>query len=486
MQNADNYTIREIGIPSMVLMERAALQAVEIMTAKAVDFANLLIVCGSGNNGGDGFAIARLIYQKGYPVTVWFVGKESSLSADCRRQKEIAGKLGISIVTTIEDNQYTGIVDALFGVGLNRGISGDYYETIKKMNQMTGTKIAIDIPSGISALTGQVLEIAFVADLTISFQCEKAGTVLHPGGQYAGKVVTADIGIITSQFKNDANVCFTYEAKDIHERMPVRKPNSHKGTYGKVLMISGSKGMSGAAFLSAKAAYMVGAGLVQIYTPQENLTALQSLLPEAILTTYTQYDPAELERLLSWADVVCIGCGIGQSQTAEQLLVETLKKIKGPVIIDADGINLLARHKELLTDMAYPCILTPHMKEMSGLLECDIAKLTAERFDIVGEFVSNYPVVCVLKDARTIVSKQDTPVFINTAGNNAMAKAGSGDVLAGVITGLLAQHMDAFDSACLGVYLHGAGGDAARRQNGVYSVLATDLIDGIKECLTRS
>lgn len=486
MQKADAYTIKEIGIPALVLMERAALCSVEVMEKEGIDFAKLLIVCGAGNNGGDGFAIARLLAERGHCVEAVFIGKESSMSSECRLQREIAKKCGVSIVTTIQKKEYTGVVDALFGVGLNREVSGLYRECINQMNELPGRKIAIDIPSGICSATGVVLGTAFLADITIALACEKIGCVLHPGCQYAGKVLVKDIGIGHAFFEKEPSVCYTFDKKDLPALIPPRKPNSHKGTYGKVLMITGSTGMSGAAYLSAKAAYITGAGLVRIYTPEENRMILQQLLPEAIISCYTEYNEKEISDLLSWADVVCLGCGLGKSKVAERIVLKTVRDVKVPCVIDADGLNLISVHPDLLIKKEMPFVLTPHMKEMSGLLGCSVEEIQEQRFEKIRTFTDKYGIVCALKDARTIVAKWDRQLFVNTAGNSAMAKAGSGDVLAGVITALLAQGLAAYEAATCGVYLHACGGDEAKAVLGSYSVLAEDLITGIGTCLKNT
>lgn len=486
MKKADAHTIQEIGIPSVVLMERAALKTVEMMERENINCSDALVVCGSGNNGGDGFAIARLLHEKSKQVTVVFVGKETSMSEECLLQAEIVRNLGVNIVTEIPDVEYTVIIDAVFGVGLSRDITGHYAEVIRHMNAMHGNKVAVDIPSGICSYSGRVLGIAFQSELTVSFQCEKLGTVMFPGKEYAGKVIVADIGIDVEFFRGNQEICYTLERSDILKRLPARKANSHKGTYGKVLMITGSKGMAGAAYLSAKAAYTCGAGLVQIYTDESNRSILQQLLPEAIITVYQGYEEEQLKRLLKWADVTCIGCGLGQNSVSESLLKGTLKYCKVPCVIDADGLNILACHMDLIKNIEIPVVLTPHMKEMCGLLGCSVGELVEERFERLLYFVGQYPVVCALKDARTVVAEKLTPLFVNTAGNQAMAKAGSGDVLAGVITGLLAQDMETYEASVLGVYLHASGGDEAKEAFGSYSVLAEDLICGIRTCLKKT
>lgn len=485
MQKADTHTIQELGVPSVVLMEHAAESVICVLKRENIDSSKTLIVCGSGNNGGDGFAIARLLFHRGDAVTVAFVGKEASMSEECRQQCQIVKNMGIPVVTNIPKEEYSLIIDAVFGVGLSRKISGDYAEVMKCMNQKAGVKLAVDVPSGVCAATGNVLGIAFHADYTVTFQCEKIGCTLFPGRNYAGKVFIADIGIDTSIFKEEKEILYTLNWKDLKKKLPKRKPNTHKGSYGKVLMITGGKGMAGAAYLSAKAAYACGAGLVQIYTDEANRTVLQELLPEAIISVYNDYEEASLQKLLSWANVVCIGCGLGQSEVSAQILEGTLKNCKVPCVIDADGLNLLSQKLDLLKECTCEVILTPHMKEMSLLVKRSVSEIAKKRMELLEQFVEKYPVTCVLKDARTLVAEKEKPMFLNTAGNQAMAKAGSGDVLAGTITGMLAGHLDAYEAAVTGVLLHACGGDEAKRRLGSYSVLARDLIAGIQKCLKK-
>lgn len=486
MKEADRDTIERIGVPSLVLMERAALKTVEAMEEKGFDTSFTLVVCGSGNNGGDGFAIARLLEERGKIADVFFAGNEASLSDECRAQKEIAEKVGIKVFKEFPDDEYTVVIDALFGVGLSREVTGRYLDTIEQMNRAEGRKVAVDIPSGICAGTGRVLGAAFRADLTVSMACVKLGCELFPGKEYAGETVSVPIGIDPAYFKERQDVCFTYDRSEIRYLLPGRRQNTHKGSYGKILMITGSKGMAGAACLAAKAAYTVGAGLVRIYTASENREVLQQLIPEAIISCYDEFDEEETAALLNWADVVCIGCGLGQQTAAEQLLVYTLKHVRVPCIIDADGINLLSMHRELLALASAPVILTPHMMEMSRLMGVPLLEIAEDRIRFLHQFTEKYAAVCVLKDSRTAVGCRGRQTFVNLAGNSAMAKAGSGDVLAGVISGLAAQGLTAFRAAALGVFLHACGGDEARDALGSYSVLAGDLITGIQTCMKKS
>ena len=481
MRRADLYTIEEIGVPSMVLMERAALEVVRCMEEEQLDFRKVLVICGSGNNGGDGYAIARLLHLKGHDVTIFFAGNSQKRSEENAQQAKIAAHYEIPVITNLGTEEYSVIIDALFGTGLKREVTGHYREVLCSVNQMAGKKVAVDLPSGIHDTTGARMGIAFCADLTVAIAFPKRGLFLQEGNVCAGKILTGDIGISSETF-SEGTVTFGYEKQDLFLGFPKRKKNSHKGSYGKVLM-AGSKGMSGAAYLSAKAAYAVGAGLVQIYTHEENRVILQQLLPEAIITTYDTFDSEQLEKLIQWADLIGIGCGLGKSDTAERVMQYTLERALVPCVVDADGINILSKHMEWIEETNALIVLTPHMKEMSRMLQCSVKELIEQRMEKLHAFVERYKVVCVLKDARTLVAKEHQNTYLNLSGNAAMAKAGSGDVLAGVIVGILAQQCEPYTSACLGVFLHGLAGDMARDKKGAYSVLASDLVAEISSVL---
>lgn len=488
MKSADAYTIQEIGIPSMELMERAAGSCVQVMEEEDFDLSAPCVVCGSGNNGGDGFAIARMLLEKGYLVKVCFVGKESRCTEETRRQIEKLSEIGGRISNEYEDSEYSIIIDAIFGVGLGREIRGDYRKVIERMNAADAVKFAVDMPSGISADTGEVLGIAFRADITVTFQLEKIGLVFYPGKEYAGRVKAVDIGIHTSCLRQDGLTAFTFNRKELSELLPIRRADSNKGTFGKLLMIAGSKGMSGAAYLNAKAAYLSGAGLVRVYTPEDNRVILQQQLPEAIITTYTQYSGEELDELLSWADTVCIGSGLGTGELSCRILEKVLADVKVPCLIDADGLNILAKHEEYLTSFQRNrrdtniLVLTPHMKEMSRLLGESVSEIKTRRMELAREYAEQIGGTCVLKDSRTVTVSPKGKSYVNLSGNAAMAKAGSGDVLAGVISALLAQGLSGHSAGVLGTYLHGRAGDHARRLYGSYSVLAGDLLS----CLSKA
>ena len=378
------------------------------------------------------------------------------------------------------------VIDAVFGVGLSRKVEGRYRQVIEQMNRMRGTKFAVDIPSGLSATTGCILGCAFKADYTVTFQLKKIGLELSQGRAIAGRVIVPDIGISTDSICEDQEIVRT-AGKDIYRKMlPDRPEDSNKGTYGRLLVIAGSKGMAGAAYLNAHAAYMTGAGLVRIYTFSDNREILQTLLPEAIITTYEEYNKEELLSLLTWADSVCIGSGLGMSRLSEKILKTVIEYVKVPCLIDADGLNLLAENNNYLNQMAERrFVITPHMKEMSRLTDTPVEELKADRIQILKDFISRYRITCVLKDSRTLIASEEKGIRMNLTGNSAMAKAGSGDVLAGVISGWMVQGKEAEDAAELGTYIHGLSGDLAKFEKGVYSVMARDLIEYISIALMK-
>lgn len=487
MKAADQYTIQKLGVPSLELMEHAAQACIQVLEDEKVDLSHVCVVCGSGNNGGDGFAISRILQNNRYSVETFCVGNPEHYTEETQEQmyrlQECGGKITYGMP---QEDSYSVVIDAVFGVGLSRKVEGRYRQVIEQMNRMRGTKFAVDIPSGLSATTGCILGCAFKADYTVTFQLKKIGLELSQGRTMAGKVIVPDIGISTDSICEDQEIVRT-AGKDIYRKMlPDRPEDSNKGTYGRLLVIAGSKGMAGAAYLNAHAAYMTGAGLVRIYTSSDNREILQTLLPEAIITTYEEYNKEELLSLLTWADGVCIGSGLGMSRLSEKILKTVIEYVKVPCLIDADGLNLLAENNNYLNQMAERrFVITPHMKEMSRLTGTPVEELKADRIQILKDFISRYRITCVLKDSRTLIASEEKGIRMNLTGNSAMAKAGSGDVLAGVISGWMVQGKEAEDAAELGTYIHGLSGDLAKFEKGVYSVMARDLIEYISKALMK-
>ena len=511
MKAFDTSSIKGYGIPSLVLMERAALAAADeaeriLREEKA---GTVWSVCGFGNNGADGVAAARMLFLKGYDVKIVFPQRDGKGSEELEAQLNIVKRLGIPVMTaeelpSFEENREAAnpfakkeektacrgvILDAVFGIGLSRNVEGTYKKLIEWINaQADMKKIAVDIPSGISSDTGEVMGAAVRADVTVTFGMKKLGQVLFPGREYCGRLIVEDVGFVPESDAEREKHVQMLDEEDLL-RIPARMPDSNKGTYGKVLVMAGAKNMAGAACLSARAAYRMGAGLVKIFTPEENRIIVQEKLPEAVLSTYdtkeAEKDPENFARKIAreteWADVIVLGPGIGMEDYARLMVENVLKDAYVPIILDADALNLASEYRELTGYFTENIIVTPHMKEMSRLTGIQIEEIKENPIRAAREFADQYGVVCVLKDAATVIAGRDGKTFVNGSGTPAMAKGGSGDVLTGVIAGLIALGLEESDAASLGVYVHGLAGEKAEKRFGVHAVLAGEIADCLAE-----
>ncbi|MBO5292242.1 MAG: NAD(P)H-hydrate dehydratase [Lachnospiraceae bacterium] len=504
MQECDRRTIEEHKMDSLVLMERAAYGMAEEIRKRKPEPARVLIVSGTGNNGGDGLAAGRMLWQSGYEVTFYLAGAREKCSVSCKRQIEILESHGISLKMDetdqgiLKQNEYDIIVDALFGIGLKREINGRLAELVHIINQKDAFVAACDIPSGISADTGQIRGCAVKADLTVTFAWKKRGQLLYPGAGYTGELCCVQMGITEHSFWKDFRpAALTYDRTDL-SRLPAREPDGNKGSFGKVLLVAGSPNMAGAAFLSAKSCYRTGAGLVRIFTAEENRLILQSIVPEAVLHTYARkpqgLDEEDIEGLLQdlhWADCVILGPGIGTDVMAGSLVRTVLNdtELKKKVcVLDADALNLIAvdpEKQQLLKQRAAESqvIMTPHLLEFSRLTGRKIEKLREDIITNVSEYAKEMQTTVVCKDARSIVVESYGSVYINASGNDALATAGSGDVLTGIIGGLAAQGLEAYQAAALGTYIHGLSGETAAECRSRYSVMAGDLPEALGKVL---
>lgn len=486
MKEIDSYSIQTIGIPGPVLMERSALAVADAVEKKAGKKDRILAVCGTGNNGGDGVASCRLLKEKGYDVEVLILGDEKRATESTKLQIRIARNLGVPILNNAKIKEYNVIIDAIFGIGLDKAIGGIFETVINEINSGNNRVFAVDIPSGIHSASGKIMNAAVRADYTITFGLYKMGLVLYPGRDYAGEVILADIGFPKAAVDAVKPEAFLYEPEDLC-RLPKRMNYSNKGTFGKVLVIAGSKNMCGACLLSAKAAYRTGAGLVKVLTVEDNRTVMQADLPEALLSTY---DPAnlksklEVDRItkeLSWATAVVIGPGMGITGPSGQLLDIVMHGTEVPVIVDADALNILSGRNEPAEeklDFSRNVILTPHLLEMARLYECSVETIRENIIETAISATKGKKFTLALKDARTIVT-DGSKIYVNVSGNNGLATGGSGDVLTGIIAALLAQGMEQFEAASLGVYLHGLAADYAVQEKNHYSLMASDIIEAL-------
>lgn len=485
MRQYDNNTSEILKVPSLLLMEQAALAACEEIEKTANKKEPILLVCGVGNNGGDGLAIGRILFLRGYQVELLLVGNPQKATEQNKKQQEILNAYGLALWQEIPANKsYQMIVDAVFGVGLTRNIEGNYKNLIEQLNGLTGFKIALDIPSGVSADNGAVLGIAFRADKTITFAFDKIGLHLWPGNEYSGEIVVKEIGITEHSFLENEPKVKAIEEKDL-EVLTMRPSHSNKGTFGKLLLIAGSVNMAGAAVLAGKSAYVSGCGLVRILTPEENRVIIQTTVPEAILNVYSseKIEEASVKAAIEWADVILIGPGIGTANAAQLLVNYVLENAKVPIVMDADALNIAAKDRTILKQAHAELVITPHLGEMSRLTGESVSFLQTHLLDTAKAFSNDYHVTCVLKDERTIIAVPERAQYINLSGNAGMATAGSGDVLGGIIASLMAQGYDAEAATSLGVYLHGAAGDCMIKETGKAGLTASDLIDGIRKVL---
>lgn len=505
MQGIDRETIYEIGIPSLVLMERAGLVCVskikEIFGRKKI-----VVISGSGNNGGDGLVIARNLHNEGWDVRVFLTTKPENLKNDALSQYKLSTRFGVSI-SPIEEfltnhssilSVDSLIVDAVLGTGLKNEVSGLLSDLFRLINKSKIPVISVDIPSGISSDNGQIMGEAIKANYTITFGLPKRGHLLFPGSEYAGKVFVEDIGFPRELLRSDKLKVNLLEQDYISNIMPERRKYSHKGTYGHALIIAGSRGKTGAAFMTAKACLRVGAGLVTMGIPQSLLDVFQSRVTEEMTLGLPDkgngtLSSKSLDTILSFldekADLLVIGPGIGVSHHTERIIKGLIQDSKKPMIIDADGINSIQGKIEIFRKAQAPIILTPHPGEMSRLLSQklkreEIKGIEKDRINISISFSNDTGTHLVLKGVPTIIASPEGDVFINATGNPGMATAGSGDVLTGMIAGFLSQNKDPLKACVLGVYSHGLAGDIAASEKGQHSLIASDIIEKIPEALS--
>lgn len=481
MQRLDLLTSENYLVPPVVLMEQAALGIARKIDNSFSKDKKIFIACGIGNNAGDGIALSRILNQMGYTSHVYYMfGEDKSGSELFNLQKDIYNRYGYLVETSIENaKDYDLIIDAVFGTGLSRNIEGECASKIEKLNSLSSTRASIDISSGVNSDDGSIMGAAFKADITYTVAFKKCGQLLWPGCDYTGRLEVVDMGICKDCFSSADESDFIPKIKALDENdfcsLPKRQNHSNKGTYGKILIIAGSENMSGAAVFAAKAAYRCGSGLVKVITAVENKAIIQNAIPEAVLGDFSR-----LRDDLMWADAVVIGPGICQSEAMSEVVKQVLDCDEKKVIADADALNILSNDLSVLKNHKCRLIITPHLGEMSRLCKLPIGDIERNIIDCAVGFAKEYRLVCVLKNFRTIIANENSDVYMNLSGNNGMATAGSGDVLSGVIGSLLGQNMSIFDAAVYGAYVHGAAGDAAMKNIGTRAMMASDIIEGLK------
>lgn len=518
MRAAEAAAIHELGIPSLLLMENAALQTVahirRLLEAASATKRLVTVVCGPGNNGGDGFAIARLLWAQKINVSVILAGLPSRLKGDAKVNFDILRRTGVPLAqfpmesetpsdATIIPRQGKDeiaallqkaglVVDALFGTGFHPVTAEDPYNEIIDMINTHASEpvVSVDVPSGLDADTGHVTGPVVRAHTTITYGFPKVGLLLYPGVEYAGDVRVEAISVPESVLPANGWVMETWTDADIPSKLPARPPLSHKGSFGRVCVLAGSRDMPGAAVLCCEAAYRIGAGLVEACAVKEVIRAIQLQVPEAITSLLPEKNGrlyaksvAASEPSLSAARVVLLGPGLGQGAAVRAFVSATLTHARCPVVLDADGLNAVSEDISLLKNRTAPCAMTPHPGEMSRLTGRPVSDITANPIEIAAAFAREHQVITLLKGARTVIAAPDGRIFINTTGNASMAKAGSGDALAGMIAGLAAQGTDLLTACVLGAYLHGKAGELAAKTLSLYGVTASDLIKALPRVL---
>ena len=508
MKQYDRNTSQIFGVQTEILMERASLSVCDEVDRyaderKITRKRRALVFAGIGNNGGDGACIARLLKQRGYLVNLCVIGDPTKCSDLLLMQLKICGSYGITTDTfsNIRDNKSVAewdiIVDALFGIGLSRNVTGTFEEAINYINDCKKERlddmfvVSVDIPSGINADNGKVMGCAVMADSTVTFNQVKIGHLLYPGCEYTGKLIVKDAGITDESFLTKEPTCFWYD-DEVKDLLPERKKDSNKGTNGKVLVIAGSKTISGACILSASACLKSGAGMVMVFTAAENADAVKTLLPEALLCTYEDFEPIlpKLSEAMKWSSCAVIGPGIGVDGKGIELVRTLFDNYDKDIIADADALNIISDDKSLRSIVSNyatggkKLIITPHLGEFARLFNTSVADCKEHLLEYPKELANELHCTVICKDARSIVSdSNEKKIYINMSGNDGMATAGSGDVLTGILGALLSYDLTGFEAACLGAYIHGAAGNIAARGHGKLSMTATDIVDELEDIL---
>lgn len=483
-KNAEQDSIRQ-GLSSYRLMENAGSAAARVIKENYdVSQKRVSVICGHGNNGGDGFVVARKLKEAGAKVTILIV-MGPPVTADANQMLQRAKEQQITVLNYFDNTNFCKdvidesniIIDAIFGIGFHGVLDHDIAEVVSHINSLKAVVISLDIPSGVHCDSGKVLKTAVKADMTVSFIAYKPCHFLFPSADFCGVVRAVSIGVDNSLISS----CFAEvtDAQNTLDLIPPIPKNAHKGTKGTALLIAGSFGMAGAAVFSARAAYRSGAGLVMVCAPESIYSVLSQAVPEAVFEFSDNVSKEKTDAFLKKADSVLIGPGIGLEENAGKLVKNILLSVKVPVIVDADAITYLSRNPEILKQVNAPVIITPHAGEMARLCGISVESIINNPIKTAQQFSDEYGVITVLKGAYTCIAVPfDTPV-INTSGNQGMATAGSGDMLCGIIAAFLANGMQPDKAAAAAVWVHGAAGDITAKRLGVRGMITSDMIEAL-------
>ncbi|MBN2897447.1 MAG: NAD(P)H-hydrate dehydratase [Clostridia bacterium] len=496
MKQLDAMAMEDYELNSAVLMENAGvIVATEILTRENAQ--HVTVIAGTGNNGGDGFVIARHLHNRGVAVKIFVIGNMKDIAGDAMINLNILRKMELPIENIKELNNVVRlekaikasdlIVDAVFGTGFDRPLEILHRNVFDIINDNSRFTLSVDIPSGVNGDDGRADEHAIKAHQTITFTIPKCGNILYPGCENNGELLVRSIGIPVNLIEHMKIKRNLITESSVLAVFPWRKAFSHKGDYGKVNLIVGSIGMTGAAILACKSALRSGIGLLKLYIPESLAMQITHSVPEAITIPLQEVRKGVIgithfERIIEEsqaADVVAIGPGCGNTAETSELVRRIVQELDKPVVIDADGINAIARNTDILLEKKSTIVMTPHPGEMSRLIGKTTEEIIDHPVEIAREYAMKWDVVMVLKGARTVVAAPNGDIYVNTTGNSGMATAGSGDVLTGIIAGLIGQGLSPLDASRLGVYVHGRSGDTSAEQKGEYGLLAGDIVEGL-------
>lgn len=498
MQEIDRKAIKGMGIPGLELMENAGKGTYEMIVEYygPVDGNRVVVICGKGNNGGDGFVVARYLKEDGAYAEVLLLCKKDAPKGDAAVNLEKAEKIDIPIKEVLSSEQFHIpddtwiVVDAIFGTGFSGNIYPPYDMIIDKINDSGIPVVAIDCPSGLDSATGKVSTPTVKADLTVTFGLPKIGQVFYPGKSHCGSLEVVDIGF-PAGLDDDINTHLVTK-DDACLLLPARKPDAHKGDYGKLFVLAGSTGLTGAASMASMAALKCGTGLVILGCPSSLNPILEAKLTEVMTKPLPDVRKrgclalrgmGEIRQQIDWANSVAIGPGIGTHHETAELIRRLARQVEKPMVIDADGLNNLAKDTEALKQHKGPLVISPHPGEFSRLSGIEIDKIADKQIELAASFASEYNLTIILKGAPSIIVEPSGVVHINSSGNEGMATAGSGDVLTGLIGGFLAQKMSSEKAAVLATYIHGLAGDLAAEIYGNRGMVAEDILDSVPEAL---
>ncbi|OGR24462.1 MAG: bifunctional ADP-dependent (S)-NAD(P)H-hydrate dehydratase/NAD(P)H-hydrate epimerase [Desulfobacterales bacterium RIFOXYA12_FULL_46_15] len=508
MQDMDQKTIRSFGIPGLVLMESAGRGAVDALLSKinTKDIKNIAVMAGRGNNGGDGFVMARYLMEKGFKVTAFLLASKEAVKGDARVNMQffetLCGHSSFSSLVEIKNEgelktnktrilHHDLFIDAILGTGLNAELKGVVKDAVELMNKSGKPVFSVDIPSGLNADTGKPLGSAVKAFATAAFAFAKAGHILYPGNIHTGELSIIDIGIpkfIADEKKIQLRLV---EKQDIAAFFPPREFDSHKGSFGHVLVIAGSTGKTGAAAFCADAAMRCGTGLVTLGIPESLNPVMESLVLEPMTHPLPEKETGFLSEtclkdilgLLKGKQALALGPGLGTREGTKKLVQELIEQSPVPLVLDADAVNCIAENPGILKKKTQPAILTPHPGEMARLCNLTTRDIWEDRIGIARKFASEFEVILVLKGAQTVIALPDGKAFINPTGNPGMASGGMGDVLTGMTAGFLAQGFSPENASLAGVYIHGLCADILSKKMGNFGFLAKDMINAIPKTI---